>query len=54
MLKKVNEVVFGVGLGKEGALSFKEDSFFVKTLQNLISKLVFFDLQYLHELGRGV
>ena len=53
MLKKLNEHVFQVPFGREGTLSFKNIPFHVNVMTKLISKLCFFDLAYLREIGRG-
>lgn len=53
VLKKLNEVVFQVPLGREGTMGFTEPPYHLQVLQKLIGKLVFFDLAYLKEIGRG-
>ena len=53
VLKKLNEHVFQVPFGREGTLSFKAIPFHVNVMTKLITKLCFFDLAYLREIGRG-
>ena len=53
MLKKLNESVFQVPFGREGTLSFRDLPFHLDVITKLISKLCFFDLAYLREIGRG-
>lgn len=53
VLKKLNEHVFQVPYGREGTLSFREMPFHLSVVSKLIGKLVFYDLAYLKEIGRG-
>ena len=52
-LKKLNEFLFQVPFGREGTLTFREVPFHLNVLMKLISKICFFDLAYLREIGRG-
>ena len=53
VLKKLNENVFQVAFGREGTLSFRQMPFHLDVITKLVSKLCFFDLAYLREIGRG-
>ena len=52
-MKKLNEFLFQVPFGREGTLTFREMPFHLNVLMKLISKICFFDLAYLREIGRG-
>ena len=54
ILKKLNETMFRVQMGREACFEFGnlgESS--IDTVHKLLSRLVFFDLAYLMEFGRG-
>lgn len=53
VLKKLSELIFNAPLGREGSLSFKEVPQHLQILQKIIGRLIFFDLAYLKEIGRG-